>query len=374
MSSPPKPGAKRQDSAVSSASSGNRTVRASSIGGKSRSSTSTSNAASPGFLTNWIGLRRPADDDDEVYEDGDVLGGYYLGNEVEASMSGSSTPMAARFAGRTGEEEDEAGPSDYWRRSPSPQGMLTTPPAVRRAGSLKDRPVLSQDHARVDWRPATSEDPSDQPMRYRNLDPDLDEKPDGMQTDDDVYIERLRLVRMDSPSLTNVALHIEADHDEGYFATSRSARSLEKSQRYVTGNQAGYGSRDDQGNHEKGNGGEPESVEFPAKVGYLCQLHESAATADSMQSDGVDREWSTSSASLKKGQNRLDMSSVIPDAKKRMSSLCELLNLTASRSDNYQTRFLAYVPIIALHLPQHSNPFLDRLLILAHRVISPRCP
>ena len=270
MHSPPKPGAKRQDSAVSSASSGNRTVRANSSGGRRRSSISTSNAAGPGYLKDWKRGERPPEDNEEEDKDGDRVGVDHLGDETEVSLGGSSTPMAARYAGTTASEEDGAGPSDYWRRSPLPQGALTTLSGAQQEESLNTRPLLSQVDEMNDRRPAASRFPPGPPTPHDEFDSGYDEKSDGVQTDDDVYAKRLRLVTPDSYSLSNGALHhVKTDHDEEYFAASRRTRNFNKSQRYVTKNRAGLGLEDEVENDMSDDGEEGESVEFRAKVGHL---------------------------------------------------------------------------------------------------------
>lgn len=102
MASPPKPGASRHDSAVSSTSSGNRTIRASPGKGRRRSSASTS-AIATGLIARLTGRSKDQSRESNPHEseEEDVFTG-----------DGSPTPLPGRQAKAARDEGFEAGASD----------------------------------------------------------------------------------------------------------------------------------------------------------------------------------------------------------------------------------------------------------------------
>ena len=96
----------RQNSTVSSASSGGRTVRAASDKG-----------------------RRPSSASQPVIDAGSNLFARWTGRGKNEDDESSNNPRPAPSSGGPlGESDPEAGPSDYWRRPPSPTGSVATPP------------------------------------------------------------------------------------------------------------------------------------------------------------------------------------------------------------------------------------------------------
>lgn len=150
---------RRQDSAVSTTSSGDRTVRASSNRGRRRSSGSQPRTGPPtprkGIFARLTGSSAKHSSSDSDVEDDDD--GAMDGQEGASSVHDRvSSPNGVE--GRTWEMDDkEAGPSDYWRRSrsPSPVHVMSSPPSGWKMGSSDMWDGHPEDGPSDEWRPNT---------------------------------------------------------------------------------------------------------------------------------------------------------------------------------------------------------------------------
>lgn len=207
MASPPKPEPRRQDSAVSSASSGNRTVRASSNQGRRRSLTSTSTATvtatASGLLARLTGRRRG-----RRKEDGS---GGSSDKEEEISDNGSPTPSPGPMVRLEASAESEAGPSDYWRRTPSPRGS----PVPSERADTSDGKLNGWRSSYTDVRNGEPTTPPSYPHRPRT---DAVETPEIERRDDNEYERRLEWVLAHSPVDVQESQFPNKGNDMGYFA------------------------------------------------------------------------------------------------------------------------------------------------------------
>lgn len=168
--SPPR----RQNSTLSSTSSGGRTIRASSTTpGRRRSSASTTHPP-PGFFARLTGKSHAQTSDADPSDDDDEVGAR---NEVG---------------------EGEAGPSDYWRRTPSP----VSPPAAWREASTEAWPEDLEDGNYDVWMVTDRQDAGVTPWDSVETDsPGLE----AQRVDEREYEKRMRdIMRSPSPSERSV--------------------------------------------------------------------------------------------------------------------------------------------------------------------------
>lgn len=127
----------RQDSAVSSASSG-RTIRAGSSSGRTRTSSTSNSISATSIFARLTGRNTKRDVD-------------Y--NDDEPSPPGSPTSGPTPETSYDRAEFLEAGPSDYWRRTPSPTSPFQSPPAVWRDLGSEPEPPDPWDGPNDEYRP-----------------------------------------------------------------------------------------------------------------------------------------------------------------------------------------------------------------------------
>ncbi len=215
MTSPPQPGPRRQDSTVSSTSSSNRTIRASSQSGRRRSPTSTSTSTATGLLARLTGR-----------SNGKKLEDSSFGSEDEElmSMHGSRNSPPGLQAKTSRDEGLEAGPSDYWRRTPSLQGSPISLPVTGQEGVLAVWSSTAQDHSTGVWHPTASSVWPAHPTPPTDLGETIRRRtaiPDGERFDNIEYERRMRdLLAHPAERINGTGLHKLDSHD-GNIAISR---------------------------------------------------------------------------------------------------------------------------------------------------------
>ncbi|KAK8843438.1 hypothetical protein IAR55_007095 [Kwoniella newhampshirensis] len=181
MPSSPRTGPRRQDSAVSSASSGTRTVRAASRSGRSSSAASDNKTASrPGSgLFSLVGgtstPKAQSDDSDEEEAGGqEAEGKSYDAQESPTPPSG----WRSRRENRTDQQEGEveAGPSDYWKGESPPASTTQAELPSAEWRKLSDKPFHLDE---------VEDGPSDQYWGAKT--PPLARPPHAVQQDEDYH-------------------------------------------------------------------------------------------------------------------------------------------------------------------------------------------
>jgi len=204
---------RRQDSTISSTSSGNRTIRASANGGRRRSSTTTTDAATALFARlRGTSIETNGEDDSESEEVEDEGAGDYQ----------SPIMLPSRAAESSIHKNSGAGPSDYFYRSPSPPG----PPDLSRSGSeyaifplspLESIHGVVQDGSRPP-RPESGHSPSAFTETLQQTESELSALPDTERYDNWEYERRLQGILAIPSTQINGSVSNGLNHQDGYFA------------------------------------------------------------------------------------------------------------------------------------------------------------